>query len=133
MKEKIGIVNATFFEGEVTELVTISPTTGNVLGTQKIEFTEAMAFVDYIEAVHRRDTYSVFIISSHGVHAGIIDIMKERDLPVLSVKDAFQVIMGKVAGDSIKSEPIDSEREAALGKLIGRIIDRQSREHGIYR
>lgn len=119
VEKRMGIINATFFRGEVTEIVTIHLTTDgrfNLISTDKVEFTEAMAFVDYIAEIHRAGNYDAFMIGSYGVNKGIIDAMRDRGLPVISMEDMFEAIDGMVGGDLIKLEPGTPE---CLGFLKG--------------
>lgn len=90
VEKRIGIINASFFRGEVTEIVTISLTTDggfNLIGTGEMQFADAKAFVDCIADIQRKGNYDTFIMDSHGINKGIIDAMRDRGLPVISMQD----------------------------------------------
>ncbi len=106
VSKRIGIINASFFRGEITEIVTISLTMDggfDLIGIDKKEFRRATAFVDYIAEIHRSDTYDVFIIDSYGSNKTIIEHMRDSGLPVVSMQDAFLAIDCKISVDVINA------------------------------
>lgn len=108
VERRIGIINASFFKGEVTEITTISITTDgrfNQISTDEMEFTDAMDFIDHIEELHRANTYSAFVMDTYGVNKGIVDAMRNSGLPVISMQSMFLAIDCKISGDIINSTP----------------------------
>lgn len=108
VEKRIGIINASFFRGEVTEIVTISLTTDGkfeLISTDEMEFTDAMDFIDHIEKLHRANPYSAFVMDAYGVNEGVMVAMRNSGLPVISIEDMFLAIGAKIDCDIINSTP----------------------------